>query len=122
MSNFKTVTTATVLALLAGVLGGFFASYWFMRQRKEPEVVRAKRFDVVSANGTVRATLALEGGELPKLALYAPDGKERVLLSLDNIDEALLMMRDRKGDIRTFFGHKTSDTASLDDDDWTLSF
>lgn len=66
--------------------------------------------------------LVSRDGDYPSLELFAPDGSKGLSLDLDNVDEPLITLRDSKENIRAILGHVTSDTASLEDDNWALSF
>ena len=48
--------------------------------------------------------------------------KKRLWMGLDNVNEWLITMRDNTGEDRVYLGHETSDTASPQDDDWSVSF
>jgi hypothetical protein len=98
MSNLKSLLVLTPLALVAGFLGASFAGARVSRSdiQAADNVLRARRFEAIGDSGIVRAALAVEGGDVPIVTLYGTDGKERMELTLDNVDEPVVMMRDRK--------------------------
>lgn len=125
MSNAKQLAAVALIGLVAGLAGGALAVSLTGRSknvRQSADVIRAKRFEAIGENGTLRARFGLASGDVPSVILFGPDGSERLWIGLDNIDEPVILMHDIKGDIRAYFGHEGSDTASPADDDWSLSF
>ena len=124
MRNAKQSAAIALIGIVAGFAGGHLANS--MRRhtnvQQPTDVVRAKQFEVTGTGGVVRARFGLESGDLPTVILFGPDGTERLWIGLDNVNEPLITMRDNKGDGRVYFGHETSDTASPQDDDWSVSF
>lgn len=70
----------------------------------------------------VRARFGLDSGDVPVMRFFGSDEKERFSIMLDNVEEPTMVMQDVKGNVRAVFGHEASDTASLSDDDWYVSF
>ena len=87
-----------------------------------PDVLRAKHFAVVTNSGEVRARFGLKSGEHPSLELFAPGGGQRLSLDLDFLGEPVISLRDAKENTRTFWGDVGSDTPTVEDDNWALSF
>jgi hypothetical protein len=63
------------------------------------EVIRAKRFELVDSDGSVRATLALHEGGTPGLGLFDNDGHERATLSLDQEGAPRLTLWSKAGNV-----------------------
>ena len=87
-----------------------------------PDAIQARRFEVVSASGSVLARIGVDGGDYPSIKLFAADGTPRLWMRLDYAQEPSILMSDTKNRIRAEFGHQTSDTLSPEDDNWLLSF
>ena len=91
-----------------------------------PEVIRAQRFEVVDAEGKVRAVLALDrvllwtGPSRPPdgalLALYDDQGKRRAEISLFPSGQPRLMLSDAQGKMRAELA-LSEFLAVLDDQD-----
>jgi len=125
MSNAKQMIIVFLIGLCAGFGGGGIAVLTIRHNQgvqPSPDVVRAKQFEVVTTSGVVRARFGLKSGDNPSLELFAPDGGHRLSLDLDNVGEPVIYLSDAKKNIRTVWGHVGSDTASLEDDNWALSF
>jgi hypothetical protein len=125
MFNTKQLIIVFLIGLCAGFGGGGIAVLTMRHNQgvqPSPDVVRAKQFEVVTTNGTVRARFGLKSADHPSLELFAPDGGHRLSLDLDNVGEPVIYLRDDKQNVRTIWGHVGSDTASLEDDNWALSF
>jgi len=67
------------------------------------EVVRAKRFELVDAEGRVRGALELVGVE-PRLVLYDEKSRQRAKLLLGPDGSPTLVLRDEKGNLRVILG------------------
>jgi hypothetical protein len=125
MFNKKQLIVLFLVGLFGGFGGGGIAVLAMRHSqgvRPAADVMRAKQFEVVTTSGIVRARLGLKSGDYPSLELFAPDGGQRLSLDLDNVGEPVIYLRDAKENIRTAWGHVGSDTASLEDDNWGLSF
>jgi hypothetical protein len=124
MHNAKQSAALALLAIVAGFAGGLLANSMRGHQnaQRAPGIVQAKQFEVIGTNGMERARFGVESGDLPTLILFGPDGKKRLWMGLDNVNESLITMRDNAGEDRVYLGHETSDTASPQDDDWSVSF
>jgi len=123
----KTTQTITLflVALVAGFAGGALSVRVLTRSKtgkQAVDVIQAQRFQAVGNDGRIRAEFGVENGETPFVKMFGLDGGERFWMILDNVDEPIMMMKDVKGNIRTYWGHETSNTASLSDDDWVLGF
>ena len=125
MFNTKQLLIVFLIAVCAGFVGGGIAVLTVRQNHgieSSPDVVRAKQFEVVTTSGIVRARFGLESADNPYLELFAPNGGHRLSLGLDNVAEPVIYLSDAKENIRTIWGHVGSDTASLEDDNWALSF
>lgn len=125
MNNAKQLTVVCLIGLVSGFVGALIAIFIMRHNEKalqSADVIRARQFEAVTTNGLVRARFGAKSGDDPSLELFGPDGSKRLSLVLDNVDEPLIMLRDSKENIRVVLGHVTSDTASLEDDNWALSF
>jgi hypothetical protein len=125
MSLTKQIVAFALVGILAGLTGAIVAVRVSLRGSKVPnsaDVVRAKTFEVIASDGRVRARLGVDSGDSPTVTFLGSDGSERLWVGLDNVDEPKLVMSDIKGNPRAFLGHVASDTASVEDDDWGLSF
>jgi hypothetical protein len=67
MMNYKQSGVLVALALIAGFVGGSASNWFFMgepvfaqKPSQPPEVIRAKRFEVVDVSGNTRASLGTE--------------------------------------------------------------
>ncbi len=67
------------------------------REDRAPEVLRAGRFEVVGAEGKVRASLGLDDSGAPRLRMTDGDGVERLSLRLDPEGRAHVAMADHEG-------------------------
>jgi len=125
MSKVTQFAAVAFIGAVAGFVGGTLAVSVFARRgsiQAPPDVIRAKQFEAIGEKGVVRARFGLDSGDVPVMTFLGPDGKERFLVMLDNVDEPIMMMEDTGGNARAVLGHETSDTASPSDDDWYLSF
>jgi hypothetical protein len=125
MNKMAQIATVAFIGLIAGLAGGVLAASLIGRGKivqPSADVVRAKQFEAVGANGTIRARFGLDSGDIPIVRLFGPDGNERFSIMLDNVDEPIIAMSDVKGNTRAYLGHETSDTANPEDDDWSLPF
>jgi hypothetical protein len=71
---------------------------WVAAPQSAPDVVRARSFELVDAEGTLWAELSIRE-EGPAIALYDGDGTARLSL-VHSDEETALYIRDREGDIR----------------------
>lgn len=97
----------TVLALIAGLVGGLLSSQFFEghtafaeKESKPGKIVQASEFRLVDEKDLVRASFGLSGGG-PGIILYGKSGKFRALLSLTTSHESpVLSLADEDGDHR----------------------
>jgi hypothetical protein len=125
MNKLTQFAAVAFIGVVAGFAGGAFATSILARSQifqRPPEVIRAKQFEAIGEKGVARARFGLDSGDVPMMRFLGPDGQERLTIMLDNINEPIIMMKDIKGNMRAVFGHDTSDTASPDDDNWSVSF
>ncbi len=78
-----------------------------------PEVIRAKRFELVDADGRVRAALGLGRGQ-PVLAFADTGGKARVLLALSDDGTPGLGLADGDGEVRAVLRVRGDGSPSLE--------
>ena len=76
-----------------------------------PEVIRAQRFELVDAEGRLRAVLTDAG-----LVLYDEKGKSRATLSLDTDGRPTLSLSDERGKLRAMLALDGSPTLMLWDE------
>jgi len=125
MSKGMQLAAVALVGLISGLAGGALAVSVAGRGKNtqaSSDVMRAKQFEAIGANGTVRARFGLETGDVPILRLFSQNGSERFSIILDNVGEPIVMMEDVSGNTRAYFGHETSDTANPVDDYWSVSF
>ena len=84
-------------AVLAGCVGPLLMGQAKEHDKGTEEVVRARRFEAVDAEGKLRATLAVAADGAPALRLNGPDGKTRAELRVTENGWAALVLRDDDG-------------------------
>jgi len=140
----------TLLALIAGFAGGYASQ--LLHRQTPLSTLQATRFELVNRSGQVigmwgsdpddrtvlafaqrpaqnnvfdqsqqRAAIGLYADGSPFLKLASKEGQSRIRLDLNEFDKPILMMNDSHG-VRVALGVEQSDTPSMNDDDWILSF
>ena len=90
-------TTRVLSVILLGVVG-FAGARAVTAAREDVETVRAGRFELIDATGTVRGELTM-GDKGPALLLHDEQGRERVFLGHTDEDTALYI-KDEAGTTR----------------------
>lgn len=83
-------------ALVVG-LGVVFMSQSPARPKPEPEVIRARKFEVVAANSKTRATLMATSDGLVSLSLFDKEGRLRADLGVEWDGAPSLRLSDAEG-------------------------
>ncbi len=102
------VITLFLVGLIAGFAGGALSVRVLTRETKGKQagdVIQARRFQAVGNGGRIRAEFGVENGETPFVKMFGADGGERFWMILDNVHDPIMMMKDVKGNIRTYWGH-----------------
>jgi len=79
-----------------------------------PQALQVQRLELVDAQGTVRACLALDESGLPGLMLSDAEGHVRASLSLDRDGIPRLMLRSKLGSSRAALGFGTDWRVALE--------
>lgn len=130
MSGKMGMWVVPLMAIVAGLAGGFLAVWLSLSDpvgaeetaAQSPTVVSAQEFRLVDHQGKVRAVLGLSAEEEPYLSLrhrseasilwlglseesglviHDVDGKTRLILSLDTAGKPSLVLRDRQHQTRS---------------------
>ncbi len=96
----RRLNRAIIYALAATLLA--FMGLGMMQPGQTPEVVRAKRFDVVGEDGKTLVRLGSrsgEGGQSGRLRIYGANGKESVIVGSNDLGGAVLVMNDDEREV-----------------------
>jgi hypothetical protein len=141
--NFKSIL-GIVTACASGFLGGTLAS----QNRVEafsPTVVRASKFELLNGagvpvaywgvdstneihlrllpnHGRAALDIGVLGDKRPFLRMGGRDGKDRIVIELDEADKPMLGMSDERWQGRVVLGFTAPHFADPDSDNWGLRF
>ncbi len=93
MSAYRVLLMSAIIGLFGFLTGAVLFSQR-EAQRRVPEVVKARQFQLVDTEGRVRAELGLPFGE-PTLFLYDKEGRPRAWLTLERDGNPRIMFVDK---------------------------
>ena len=102
MKKGKYLLLAFVLVAAGFAVGAaaakFFSSQPALAQDEGGQVLTARQFQIVDADGNMKMLLATDDDDnSPSISLYDNAGKFRAVYNLSEKDEPALMMHDKKG-------------------------
>ena len=122
MCNRMQLVLVAIIAMLCGSFGGVVAARYSMRaeaNRGLPDAIRARRFEAVARDGSVRMRI---DAERQSIELLAANGSQRFQVQLDALEEPALLFRDGAGNVRASLGHDPTDTPEFESNAWSLTF